>query len=119
VTDEDHARWTIDGDVLAQIGRTLEAQTLEVEVRMPRELADAAVAAWQRDDSETKPKEESAEQLSSRLRAASLALIGCSVEERGWLDGDDVVVQLHAWFIGDALSAADQDGLLDGVHPPR
>ena len=119
MTDEDYAQWALDGQVLAQIGRALMAQSLEVQVRVPRELADAAVAAWQRDDSEGPLGEESEEQRAARHRGAYLGLIGLSLEEKGWLDGDDVVVKLDAWFIGEALSAADADGLLDGAHPPR
>lgn len=64
------------------------------------------------DDSE-ELGDETLEQRDVRLRAAALALIGCSIEELGWLDGDDVVVKLDAWFIGDALAAADMDGLLN------
>lgn len=117
MTDEDYAQWELDGEVLAQIGRVLMAQSLEVEVRVPRELADAAVASWQRDGPETLG-EESSEQRAARHRAAYLSLIGCSLEELGWLDGDEVVVKLNAWFIGEALNAAEQEGLLDGVYPP-
>jgi len=119
VTNEDYARWALDGDVLAQIGLALFGQSLEVQVRVPRELADAAVAAWQREDSEAPLGEESAEQRATRHRGASLGLIGCSLEEKGWLDGNDVVVKLDAWFIGAALDAADEDGLLEGGPPPR
>jgi hypothetical protein len=117
VTDEDYARWALDGQVLAQIGRALMAQSLEFQIRVPRELADAAVAAWQR-DSAGPLGEETEEQRSARHRGAYLGLIGLSLEERGRPDGDDVVVKLDAWFIGEALNAADADGLLDGVYPP-
>lgn len=117
MTDEDYTRWALDGDVLAQIGRSLMAQQLEVQVLVPRQLADAAVAAWQREDSESGLGEESEKQRATRRRGASLALIGSSLEEKGWVDGDDVVVKLDAWFIGAALDAADEDGLLE--LPPR
>ncbi len=32
----------------------------------------------------------------------------------GWLDRDDVVVKLDAWFVGDALNAADDAGVING-----
>jgi hypothetical protein len=43
-----------------------------------------------------------------------LALIGAALDERGRQEGDNVVVSLDAWFIGDALNAADDAGLISG-----
>ena len=81
-------------------------------------LSNEALAAWQRDGyTGDLPDRETAEQRSARSRAATLSLIGLSVEDRGVVDGEDVVVELDAWFIGHALAAADDDGLLRDVSP--
>jgi hypothetical protein len=112
-----HERHTEDAAVLAQIGRALFAQPTRVKVRLPRALADLAVAAWARDEHATRP-EDSAKQITARHRAGTLALIGRSVQHSGTPDGADIVVDLDAWFIGSAFDAADDDGLLAGLHPP-
>lgn len=39
-------------------------------------------------------------------------MIGLAIEERGRADDDHVVVRLDAWFIGGALDAADDSGLI-------
>jgi hypothetical protein len=57
---------------------------------------------------------ESADQRVTRHRAGALGLIGLSLEQDGRLEGDQVVVKLDAWFIGDALNAADDAGLIHG-----
>ena len=76
------------------------------EVRLPKPLAEAAVAAWERDDDE--PLEaETFEQRGQRHRAAALSLIGLEIAERGRPDGDGVVVDLNAHFIADAINASD------------
>jgi hypothetical protein len=106
--------WLRDGSLLAEIGACLAQQSREIEVRLPRALADSAVAAWRRDDvGDVDGVEESCEQRVVRHRAAALALIGLAIEERGRADGDHVVVNLDAWFIGDALNAADDSGLIE------
>lgn len=110
-TDDARARWESDESLLAHIGAYLFPQATEVEVRVARDLADKAVAAWQRDDDGV-PPDETCEERIVRTRAAALALIGCALEERGRADGDEVVVKLDAWFIGDALHAADDHGLV-------
>lgn len=50
--DDDRLRsaWRKDEALLAKIGGALAPQETEVEVRVPRELADAAVLAWRRTD---------------------------------------------------------------------
>jgi len=72
-----------------------------------RALADAAVAAWQRDDEEELDPEPN-EQRVLRHRAGALALIGLAVEERGRADGGEVVVDFSPDVIGIALDAADE-----------
>jgi hypothetical protein len=110
------ATWKADENVLAQIGADLFAQPTEVEVRIPCALADAAVRAWQRDevdvDDEYDVDTETCEERIVRHRAGALALIGLALDERGLTDGDAMTVSLDAWFIGDALNAADDYRLL-------
>lgn len=91
---------------LALIGRLLVKVPLpDVEVRLPRELAEAAVAAWERDDFDDSP--ETPEQRVARHRAGSFALIGVAVKENGRADGDEVVVAINASLIALAVEAAD------------
>ena len=46
----------------------------------------------------------------------TLALIGLAIQERGRPDADCIAVELDAWEVGNALEAADDMGLLGGVH---
>ena len=117
--EDDYSQWAQDGKVLAQIGRVLFSQPRRVSVRIPRHLAEEAVASWERDSSgQDLSSRESPDQSAIRHRGATLSLIGLSVQRDGVEDGDDVVVDLDAWFMGDALNAADQDDLLRDVPPP-
>jgi len=105
--------WAKDAELLVEIGRELDKQTLEVTVRLPRKLASAAVRSWDRDDDEKVEFDTSKEtpgQKRNRHRAGSLALIGNSVKMQGQRRGDRVTVWLDAWFIANALRAFhDQD----------
>ncbi|HEY6429296.1 MAG TPA: hypothetical protein VIX84_18895 [Acidimicrobiales bacterium] len=117
--EDDYAQWADDGKVLAQIGRSLFSQRRKVFVRIPRHLAEEAVARWARDSSgDDLPSPESAEQSAVRDRAATLGLIGLSIQQDGTVNGDDVVVDLDSWFVGNALKAAEQDDLLKDAPPP-
>jgi hypothetical protein len=114
-TDDLRERWNRDAHVLAQIGAELFAQTTRLTVRLPKALADEALDAWNREDVESSDdeREESADEQSDRHRAGSLALIGAAIEKRGAADGDEhVTVELDAWFVGHALDAADDGGLI-------
>jgi hypothetical protein len=96
-----------DATALREIGTILAAADLpRIEIRLPRRLAERAVAAWQRDEYGSAPTE-TAEQRSARHKAAALALIGLSIETDGRWDGDHVAVGLSPNLIGDALNAAD------------
>lgn len=118
--EADYAQWADDTAVLAEVGRALFSQETRLPVRLPADLAAAAVAAWDRDDSGTElPEVESAEQLRVREGAGHLALIGLAVSERGRRDGDDWLVEMQAWDIGAAFDAAEAAGRLDGIDPPR
>ena len=103
--------------MLAEIGRHLLAQPTRVSVRVPRALADRAVAAWEREEADSPVPPETVEQATIRDRAATLSLVGLSIEDRGAIDGDDVVVELDAWYIGNSLQAADDEGLINGPGP--
>ena len=116
--DAAHEQWSKQADVLAQVGRALFPQETRLSVRLPASLADAAVAAWREDGPESLPERETPEQLRARHRAAALGLIGLSIENRGVRHGGEVVVELDAWFIGDALRAADEAGLLRDAKDP-
>ncbi len=102
-----YEQWLADGVLLAEIGAALVEQPTELNVRLPRALADAAVSAWQRDDERLEDAVETKEQRTVRHRAVSLALIGEALEDSGREEGNEVIVKLDAWFIGDALRAHD------------
>lgn len=111
----ERARWKRDETVLARIGAAFFAQETEIEIRLPKSLADEAVSAWQRnDESDVELAGESAEEGIVRRRAGTLGLIGCALEDRGRLEGNDVIVKLDAWFIGDALTAAEDANMIEG-----
>ncbi|GAA4953882.1 hypothetical protein [Actinoplanes utahensis] len=103
-------RYRDDARLLAGIGEQVAAQTGPVTVRLPQEVAEAAVRAWQRDETDP-PGPESGEQAYVRAFAASLALIGLAIDEA---DGD-VVVTLDPARAAAAVFAHEcaTDGLLD------
>ncbi|MDE0803967.1 MAG: hypothetical protein OSA99_11650 [Acidimicrobiales bacterium] len=112
--DDELTRWREDESVLAAIGAILFDQETAVEVRIPRALADAALAAWQREDHQDDfdPASESCEDRIVRHHAGTLALIGAALEDRGRADRDEVIVRLDAWFVGDSLNAADDRDMI-------
>jgi hypothetical protein len=119
VSDSDYQEWERQAQVLAGIGRSLFTQPLRLRVRLPRGLADHAVDAWQQEArTNPLPKDEPANMRLVRRRAGTLGLIGLSIEQSGVPDGDDVVFDLDAWYIGSALDAAEDAGLLADVRPP-
>jgi hypothetical protein len=94
--------------LLGELGVVLGRALLpNVEVRLPRRLAEQALAAWQRDNSEEPLETETCEQRVERHRAGTLALIGLSITERGRWQDDEVVVELDPVFVGLAVDAAD------------
>lgn len=96
-----------DAATLSEIGAVLARADLpEIEVRLPETLARAAVEAWEYDD-EGPLDAETVEQRLLRGRAATLALIGLAVSERGRADGNEVVIALSPDLIGLAVDAAD------------
>ncbi|MFF5211190.1 hypothetical protein [Streptosporangium sp. NPDC000396] len=114
--DQEYIRYRQDSVVLAEIGRFLGPQVTRLTVRLSRELAQAAVAAWNRDE-EGEVGEETHEQVRLRDRAASLALIGLAVSDRGVASGDEVVVELDVTEVAAALLAAYDEDIIP-LEPP-
>lgn len=105
---ETQQTWRGEARVLGEVGAVLLEQSFPlVEVRLPRRLAEQAVAAWERDDGEGPLDPETYEQAAQRLRAATLSLIGLNIAERGRWEDDEVVVEIDPAFIGSAVDAAD------------
>jgi hypothetical protein len=116
MSESDYQRWERDAGLLAEIGQHLRPQDLTVTVRLTRDLADRALAAWLADDEgESLSPSESPDARKVRHRAGDLGLIGLAVEMTGVPDGTDVIVQVDAWQVGAALEAAEDGGLL---NPP-
>lgn len=108
--ENNYEEWAADAGVLHELAQQLPPQSPKVQVRLTRELADRAVAAWERDEDTAISLRETAEQRSIRDDAGTLALIGQSIEETGIEDGDHVLFTLDAWILGVALEATDRAG---------
>ncbi|MFF0155336.1 hypothetical protein [Micromonospora sp. NPDC005203] len=91
--------------MLAAIGARLDQQISRISVRLPRSLAESAVAAWDREEPGGIGEESRAE-YELRDDAAELALIGLAIRSRGVRDGQEVVVELDVVQIAAALRAA-------------
>ena len=117
-TSDPYDAWSEDAELLAQIGRALSRQPTRLTVRLPRDLADRAVGSWNRDDFDGELPPETAGQRLIRNRAGAVGLIGLSIEQTGQADGEEVIVELDTWYVGDALRAADDAGLLADERPP-
>lgn len=110
-SNEVHRRYNQDAAVLAEVGQAIFGQRTRVTVRLPRRLADKALAAWEWDDGSQPLGVETPEEARTRARAGTLALVGLCVQESGRPDGDEVLVDLDAWYIGTAYDAAEEAGL--------
>lgn len=108
----DQRQWSSDSEVLAQIGRRLFEKEPTSTVLIPTDLANAAVAAWERNDTHEQPLRRSPRDEEDRQDAAALALIGLAITERGKAKPGHVSVEVSAWQIGTALDAADRRNLL-------
>lgn len=91
--------------MLASIGAHLEPQIGRISVRLPRAVAESAVAAWDREEL-GRIGEESREEFELRHAAAELAFIGLAISSHGVWDGEEVVVDLDVVHIAAALQAA-------------
>lgn len=118
-SQDPYAQWAKDAELLAEVGGHLFHQPTRVQVRLPRSIAAAAVAAWERDGEAGVPGPESHTQRTVRHQAGTIALIGLSIQNGGVDDGDDVVVDMPSWYVGLALEAADEAGLLSGPALPQ
>ncbi|WP_030924240.1 hypothetical protein [Streptosporangium amethystogenes] len=102
---EQYVRYQQDQAVLAAIGAYLDPQISRIQVRLPRSVAESAVAAWGRDEL-GEIGEESREEYELRDDAAELALIGLAITSRGVWDSEEVVVDLDVAQISAALRTA-------------
>lgn len=107
---EEYLRYQQDATVLATIGAHLDPQISPINVRLPRSLAELAVAAWNREEPND-IAEASREQHELRSGAADLALMGLAISSRGVPDGEEVVVDLDVVQIAAALLAFAKAGL--------
>ena len=82
-----------------------------IDVTLPGELVDAAIAAWNRDE-DAPAIEESDRQRHLRDRATDLALLGLALSERGRRAGDEVIVGLPIARFAAAIVAADNEANL-------
>jgi hypothetical protein len=115
VEDKDtnrYEQYTHDAELLGKIGAILFPQRATLSVRLPQGLADLALAAWHKETGDSPLGAETAEQRTARHRAGTLGLIGLCVENTGRADGNEIICELDAWYIGAALEAADEHGLL-------
>ncbi|MER7705684.1 hypothetical protein ABTX81_22680 [Kitasatospora sp. NPDC097605] len=102
---EQYDRYRDDATVLAAIGGHVAAQAGRVTVRLPKAVAEAAVNAWERDES-GELAQETPEQYALRDQAAELALIGLEISQSGRREGEEVVVDLDVASAGAALRAS-------------
>jgi hypothetical protein len=109
IYDEQYVRYGEDSKVLAAIGACVDAQVRPVTVRLPKALAEAAVAAWDRDELDDLG-EETAGQYVLRDYAAQLAYIGLTISQHGRWEGDEVVVDLQVTWAGAAVRASLESG---------
>lgn len=116
-TPVNYEEWESDAEQLHQLAQVLLPQTPRVELTVPRTLADRAVAVWQREEHAGDLESETDAQRAVRDEAATLALIGQSIEDSGMENGELVVFKLDAWVLGNALEAADRAGRLDLASP--
>ncbi len=102
-----YERYAHDSEVLAAIGTALRDAARGAAVRLSRDLAMAALAAWQRDETGERAQPETPWQAAVRGHAAALALIGLAVEQEPGLGcGDLVTVHIGEDLICQAIAAA-------------
>jgi hypothetical protein len=106
VPSPDFASYASDERSLALLGREFASQDPSREVTLSEHAAGLAVAAWRRDHEAT-PSSESDVERAARDSAATLALIGLGIEERGVrLSDGRVRVRLHRDEIAAAVTTA-------------
>jgi hypothetical protein len=80
---DEYERYRADARVLMELGEQLHGQGDEDEVTISAGVANAAVLAWERDEEDLPPEHETPDQWSLREAAATLALIGLSIQQQG------------------------------------
>jgi hypothetical protein len=105
--EQQYVRYRQDRTVLAAIGACLGPQVSRISVRLPRSVADSAVAAWDREELGG-IGEESCQESELRHDAAELALIGLAISSRGVREGEEVIVDLDVVQVVAALRAAER-----------
>ncbi|MER7753931.1 hypothetical protein [Kitasatospora sp. NPDC097643] len=96
-----------DSKALAAIGGRVGAQVGPITVRLPRRLAQAALAAWDRWELDGSG-EETHEQHVLHDRAAELALIGLAIQRNGRWEGNEMIVDLDVASAGAAVRASSK-----------
>lgn len=104
---DQYDRYAVDTRTLAAIGEALVGLPAEAPVQLPRYLAMAALAAWEREETDDLPAIETAEQEMLRDHAATLALVGLAMQENADLTRDPVTVRLMPDLVANALKAAN------------
>jgi hypothetical protein len=117
---DDRDLYAVEAAQLGLLGRAFVQQQMpKIEVRLPRRLAEYAIASWERIPENGDAATMSADALHAilanetvaerldRSRAATLSLIRVNILEDGRWDGDDVVVPLDPVLIGNAVEASD------------
>jgi hypothetical protein len=108
--------WRREAHLLGEVGAIFNATSLpDIEVRLPRHIAERAVEAWRREDGDGPFDPETYEQSVQRARAATLALIGLAITSVGRWERDEVVVRLHPALVGEATLAAGALPQADGT----
>ena len=107
-----YQRYRQEAELQGRIGAEFFGQPSTLTMRLPKKLADLALASWRREDDGHSLASETTEQRITRHRAGTLALIGLCIEQTGRSESNDIVCELDAWYIGGALEAADDYGLL-------
>jgi hypothetical protein len=105
-------RYRSDSDALIRLGVELAEQADDmprIRVRIPRALAEDAVASWDWEEPEgyQPSADETCEQRIERGRSATLAMIGMTIQEEGVWREVHVEVELHPWHLGVTLEASD------------
>ena len=113
-TPDEYAQWREDEGALARVGAQLFEQELRLTVRLPRILAEKAVASLgaRRQRLSWARKYRSCTFSPTRRDAGAYR----SVYRRDRpLGGQRGSRRLDAWFIGSALDAADDAGLINAA----
>ena len=100
-------RFAADSQILAMIGDAFAGMPANASPRLPRDLAQAAVAAWRRDESDQPASPETEDQRMVRDHAATLALIGLAVLNNTDLVSESIEVSLSPELVAAALAVGN------------